>query len=481
MAGILAGWLQAGCVGGLVVNGNSSSGVNGAIVSVKNCPACTTNTETTPSIAAYAGSWKFDAYDGDPLVLQRTGADAVRIRVSKAGFLTRTFFHKVEFKKRSTSAGDRYYDVVANLRIFPVGTADTDGDGLYDSEEIALGTNRFMTDTDSDGIPDGWEVWGHNWVDYKRLGCDPRHKDLLVDVDYHYYSSGGVRHSAKLSAAVVAKARELYGNLEVPNPDGRSGVNLILLQDDKLPQAFDCNTSYADNSQNKFEPIHRDAFRHASLCIGSHAGRAFIAGQKFFVREPEINADPADDQTEETQFWWYSTFVHELGHNLGLRHGGFENLNRKPNYPSLMNYAYDVSFDGSLLTLQNTLIQFSRGVLPNLDESGLSEKNSFPGFAAADIQFLSHYDDPWRGKEFDVSGLWVNWNRSHFSGVPTYQNGVLAATNINQNGSSTDYLQDHDDHATIGVNLAITLPADGRAEEFRLPITESILDQDSKR
>ncbi len=35
-----------------------------------------------------------------------------------------------------------------------------------------------------------------------------------------------------------------------------------------------------------------------------------------------------------------ATFMHELGHALTLRHGGFENANNKPNYVSLMNYAY---------------------------------------------------------------------------------------------------------------------------------------------
>jgi predicted Zn-dependent protease len=34
------------------------------------------------------------------------------------------------------------------------------------------------------------------------------------------------------------------------------------------------------------------------------------------------------------------TLMHEFGHNLGLRHGGNENTNRKPNYISIMSYNY---------------------------------------------------------------------------------------------------------------------------------------------
>ena len=34
------------------------------------------------------------------------------------------------------------------------------------------------------------------------------------------------------------------------------------------------------------------------------------------------------------------TFMHELGHNLGLHHGGSDDINDKPNYLSIMNYRF---------------------------------------------------------------------------------------------------------------------------------------------
>ena len=36
------------------------------------------------------------------------------------------------------------------------------------------------------------------------------------------------------------------------------------------------------------------------------------------------------------------TFMHELGHNLGLHHGGQEDTNYKPNYLSVMNYLFQM-------------------------------------------------------------------------------------------------------------------------------------------
>ncbi|WP_291427165.1 hypothetical protein, partial [Deinococcus sp.] len=38
-----------------------------------------------------------------------------------------------------------------------------------------------------------------------------------------------------------------------------------------------------------------------------------------------------------------STIMHEFGHTLGLRHGGFEDTNWKPNYYSIMNYTYQIA------------------------------------------------------------------------------------------------------------------------------------------
>jgi len=38
-----------------------------------------------------------------------------------------------------------------------------------------------------------------------------------------------------------------------------------------------------------------------------------------------------------------ATLMHELGHNLGLRHGGADDVNQKPNYISVMNFSYQLS------------------------------------------------------------------------------------------------------------------------------------------
>ena len=61
-----------------------------------------------------------------------------------------------------------------------------------------------------------------------------------------------------------------------------------------------------------------------------------------------------------------STFMHELGHTLGLRHGGRDDINNKPNFFSVMNYAH--AFPGD-----RYILDYSRRALATLDEGNLDE------------------------------------------------------------------------------------------------------------
>lgn len=72
--------------------------------------------------------------------------------------------------------GNNYY-IVNNLVVYNFGEdgkdADTDNDGLTNSEEIALGTNPLDPDTDGDGATDGKEV---------QMGYDPLTSNLSFEV-----------------------------------------------------------------------------------------------------------------------------------------------------------------------------------------------------------------------------------------------------------------------------------------------------------
>ena len=71
-------------------------------------------------------------------------------------------------------------------------------------------------------------------------------------------------------------------------------------------------------------------------------------------------------------------FMHELGHNLSLHHGGYEARNYKPNYISVMNYIYvysgisSAALPGSTVEVSRRL-DYSDRALPTLDEGHLDE------------------------------------------------------------------------------------------------------------
>jgi hypothetical protein len=78
--------------------------------------------------------------------------------------------------------------------------------------------------------------------------------------------------------------------------------------------------------------------------ISSSSGCAELFGNDFMVSlgswtppNPAIAAHPGGIGSRAEQA---GTFMHELGHNLGLRHGGVDNVNCKPHHVSVMNYVY---------------------------------------------------------------------------------------------------------------------------------------------
>jgi hypothetical protein len=73
-------------------------------------------------------------------------------------------------------------------------------------------------------------------------------------------------------------------------------------------------------------------------------------------------------------------FIHELGHNLGLRHGGNDHLNHKANYLSVMNYFWSTT--GVWRDNSQRHFDYSRFVVNTLDESALNEQSGLGAIAA---------------------------------------------------------------------------------------------------
>src|SRR5262249_13852306 len=72
-------------------------------------------------------------------------------------------------------------------------------------------------------------------------------------------------------------------------------------------------------------------------------GTSEIGGNDAIVAtQPFVDSGSVPDTTSLPTEWWAGLGMHELGHNLGLLHGGSDCFNNKPNYVGVMNYRFYV-------------------------------------------------------------------------------------------------------------------------------------------
>lgn len=263
------------------------------------------------------------------------------------------------------------------------------------------------TDTDGDGLLDDWEENGipYTGVDgaakrYVLPGADKNHKTLYVEID--------TMPEIPFSPASKRLVERAFAEAPVANPDGTTGIDLFILVDDfdipteaisqtpnaNFPASASLNkTQYFGTIEERADPdripmleAKARAFRYA---LGYRRASADIGGLG------EIGGD--DFVTFSEGYGDLSNaavFMHELGHNLNLGHGGTDDINRKPNYPSIMNYALSYRSDWNRKFWR---LDFSREELSVLNEAALDERVSV-GFGGS-----GHYRNwrtPWYGTPF---------------------------------------------------------------------------------
>ncbi|MBU6412300.1 MAG: hypothetical protein KGS45_02405 [Planctomycetes bacterium] len=103
-----------------------------------------------------------------------------------------------------------------------------------------------------------------------------------------------------------------------------------------------------------------------------------------------------------------ATFMHEMGHTLGLYHGGHQiewsndrRYNYKPNYRSIMNYSWQLAD-----TRPGWALDYSRSALPSLNEAQLDE---IAGIGGALNTVVLVGPVPAR-EAFEIGG--VDWSRN---------------------------------------------------------------------
>lgn len=314
------------------------------------------------------------------------------------------------------------------------------------------GTNPAVADTDGDGIKDGDEVLGTlAGLDLPAMGVSPLHKDILIEYDWFDDNiEPGVcgPHSHKPIPLTLNSVSATFAAAPVANPDGITGVNMIhdtgqggvfnggnlIVDADAVLSTGVSGAEYlsyksANFAANRNGYFHYVILPHRYNVSSTSSGQAEIFGDDMIV-SLYCSSSPGNVA---------KTIVHELGHNLNLRHGGNTNCNYKPNYNSVMNYLYQFpGVDTNCTPPGNNVIDYSIGDRLTLDENNLDESVGTCGAPPWD----------WNGDTIIDSGVVFDVNVA---------DDLQAATC----GGTLTTLQDYDDWAHI--LLGGIGDADGRA------------------
>jgi uncharacterized repeat protein (TIGR01451 family) len=270
--------------------------------------------------------------------------------------------------------------------------ADRDGDGLFDSWESG------GIDVDHDDTID----LALNQPPYN---ADPFRKDLFVESDF----MADATHSHAPPAGALQDVVDAFAAAPVTTPFGgmiKPGIALHAMLDEQIPEVasflFDSTGPLANDDFNDFKlgsptnpcdgrfgtAADRSApncakilaakalvfrysiFGHAHTESPGSSGRSELdarGGNDFIVTNGALSAATiasAGGQRAADA----STYMHELGHTLSLRHGGFEDVNCKPNYRSVMNYTLQFANNDP-----NRPLDYSATPLASLEEDGTTK------------------------------------------------------------------------------------------------------------
>jgi uncharacterized repeat protein (TIGR01451 family) len=372
------------------------------------------------------------------------------------------------------------------------------------------------TDTDGDGLLDSWETSGY--VDMNDNGVldagdfdfstlppadrpDVNHKDLYIEVDWMEVDADGdgifcdslgngcdPSQPGDHSHGPLAVAGSLptgtsfdpvitsFANAPVNNPDGTTGINLHLdlgPLGGGGPSPEVANLDFFAAGAANFEAYKTANFDQARQRVFHYAvmkhegsGRSEIWGNDFWLG--------AQYDTEALQAL---NLMHEFGHNLGLRHGGFENTpNCKPNHLSIMSYA--MSTTGIPPTFRP---DYSSQTLLPLDESNLDEgvdlgdANDHTGDAIDQTVFSSGgvVVGPNANTAANAPIDWDNDGTGGETGVSVDLNTIPVINGFNACRTATagETLTGHDDWENLWYNFHSSPNYDDNSHAVSYPVT----------
>jgi len=261
-----------------------------------------------------------------------------------------------------------------------------------------------LPDDDCDGLANDWEN-SHSYLGIKLPDTvSSQHKDILVEID------AMASHANSNVNSAIDLIKNKFASAPVFNPDGQIGINLHVIFDDKNIPHDSCTTMWSEfdtlvnnwfgtateratiqDIVSKKQDIYHYGILVHSICGSSGmSGMSQQPGIKFAMSlgDPGWADSDGDSHPDGNTNQKATTFMHELGHNLNLRHGGSANTPTcKPNFFSVMNNVYEFSgfVPQPLIDYSNVLGRDS--ISDIIDENSLHEPHGIvgapPGFIGA--------------------------------------------------------------------------------------------------
>jgi len=230
---------------------------------------------------------------------------------------------------------------------------------LYDRHTAGFTNSIALDDGDLDGIPDYMEAEGvvYAGMELYKLGARQGVKDIFVELDY--MDSDDIAVTPRIEAlekvvgafaaqniAVHFDVGDLFSstyledfNLGGGNQvDSYSGITFT-------PNFLDARTDFYDIKRSNINPERLPIFHYFLMAQSQEeslsSGGSEQSGNDAFITLGDWGLNLDDDKGEnELINIQASIIMHQLGHNLGLKHGGDDFTELKPNYLSTMNPLY---------------------------------------------------------------------------------------------------------------------------------------------